>query len=187
MVVTTPGTDAWNAVEAKYRAVADRIVEPLRAAHPDVDCTVEVLRGAPAKVLAERSADAGLLVMGTRGRGGFAGMLLGSQSQRVLETATSPVMLVRAAADELTRRTRDAARRDRFRGHIVGVGSTSGVRVVARPLAHDPARGRSPTSWSRPSGAPAAARALAGRRRLRHRHLRVRRGAHRTGVVTEQR
>jgi nucleotide-binding universal stress UspA family protein len=56
-----------------------------------------VLRGAPATVLAERSADAGLLVMGTRGRGGFAGMLLGSQSQRVLETATSPVMLVRAA------------------------------------------------------------------------------------------
>ncbi|KGN39817.1 universal stress protein [Knoellia aerolata] len=97
MVVTTPGTDAWNEVEAKYRAVADRIVEPLRAAHPGVDCTVEILRGSPAKVLAERSADAGLLVMGTRGRGGFAGMLLGSQSQRVLETATSPVMLVRAA------------------------------------------------------------------------------------------
>lgn len=97
MVVTTPGTEAWNAVEAKYRAIADRIVDPLRAAHPDVDCTVEVVRGAPAKVLAERSADAGLLVMGTRGRGGFAGMLLGSQSQRVLETAASPVMLVRAA------------------------------------------------------------------------------------------
>ena len=96
MVVTTPGTDAWNTVEAKYRAVADRIIDPLRAAHPDVDCTVEVLRGAPATVLAERSADAGLLVMGTRGRGGFAGMLLGSQSQRVLETATSPVMIVRA-------------------------------------------------------------------------------------------
>ncbi|GGB76710.1 hypothetical protein N798_02215 [Knoellia flava TL1] len=96
LVVTTPGTDAWNQVEAKYRAVADRIVEPLRAQHPDVDCNVEVVRGVPAKVLAERSADAGLLVMGTRGRGGFAGMLLGSQSHKVLETAASPVMLVRA-------------------------------------------------------------------------------------------
>ena len=30
-VVTTPDTEAWNAVEAKYRAVADRIVDPLRA------------------------------------------------------------------------------------------------------------------------------------------------------------
>lgn len=96
LVVTTPGTQAWKDVEAKYRAVADRVVEPLRATHPDVQCTVEVVRGAPAKVLAERSAEAGLLVMGTRGRGGFTGMLLGSQSHKVLETASSPVMLVRA-------------------------------------------------------------------------------------------
>ncbi|WP_245613976.1 universal stress protein [Knoellia sinensis] len=96
MVVTTPDTEAWKATEAKHRATVDNIVEPLRAAHPDVKCTVEVLRGTPAKVLAERSADAGLLVMGTRGRGGFTGMLLGSQSHRVLETATSPVMLVHA-------------------------------------------------------------------------------------------
>ena len=100
LVVTTPGTNAWNQVEAKYRAIADRVVEPLRAQHPDVDCTVEIVRGVPARVLAERSADAGLLVMGTRGRGGFAGMLLGSQSHKVLETAASPVMLVRAPQPE---------------------------------------------------------------------------------------
>ncbi|MFC7490181.1 MULTISPECIES: universal stress protein [unclassified Knoellia] len=96
MVVTTPGTDAWNSIEAKYRAILDRVVEPLRASHPDVDATAEVLRGSPGKVLAERSADGGLLVMGTRGRGGFAGMHLGSVSQQVLETASCPVMLVRA-------------------------------------------------------------------------------------------
>lgn len=96
MVITTPGTDAWNATEAKYRAIADKVVDPLRASHPNVDCTVEVLRTSPAKVIAERSADAGLLVMGTRGRGGFTGMLLGSVSQQVLETATCPVMLVHA-------------------------------------------------------------------------------------------
>ncbi len=95
-VITTPGTDAWNSVEARYRAIADKVVEPLRASHPDVDCTVEILRTPPAKVLTERSADAGLLVMGTRGRGGFTGMLLGSVSQQVLETANCPVMLVRA-------------------------------------------------------------------------------------------
>jgi len=97
LVVTTPGTDAWNSTEAKYRAIADKIVDPLRANHPDVDCTVEVLRNSPAKVLAERSVEAGLIVMGTRGRGGFTGMLLGSVSQQVLETASCPVMLVRAA------------------------------------------------------------------------------------------
>ncbi|EAQ00662.1 hypothetical protein JNB_10824 [Janibacter sp. HTCC2649] len=97
MVVTTPGTDAWNATEAKYRAIADKVVDPLRETHPDVDCTVEVLRNSAAKVLTERSVDAGLIVMGTRGRGGFTGMLLGSVSQQVLETASCPVMVVRAA------------------------------------------------------------------------------------------
>lgn len=96
MVVTTPGTDAWNSVEAKYRAVADKVVEPLRASHPEVDCTVEVVRSSAAKAIVERSADAGLIVMGTRGRGGFRGMLLGSVSQQVLETATCPMMLVHA-------------------------------------------------------------------------------------------
>lgn len=96
LVVTTPGTDAWNATEAKFRAIADKIVEPLRANHPDVDCTVEVLRNNPAKALTERSVGAGLIVMGTRGRGGFSGMLLGSVSQQVLETASCPVMLVHA-------------------------------------------------------------------------------------------
>jgi nucleotide-binding universal stress UspA family protein len=100
LVVTTPGTEAWNEIEARYRAVADRVVDPLREKHPDVECTVEVVRGGPAKVLAERSAEAGLVVMGTRGRGGFAGMLLGSQSHKVLETATSPVMLVRAEQND---------------------------------------------------------------------------------------
>lgn len=102
MVVTTPDTDAWRQVETKYRAVVDKIIEPLRVANPDVDCTVEVLHGSPAKVLSERAADAGLLVMGTRGRGGFTGMLLGSQSQKVLETASCPVMLVHASADKET-------------------------------------------------------------------------------------
>lgn len=96
VVVTTPGTDAWNAVEAKYRAVADKVVEPLRTRYPEVDCTVEVLRSSPAKAIVERSADAGLIVMGTRGRGGFRGMLLGSVSQQVLETATCPMMVVHA-------------------------------------------------------------------------------------------
>lgn len=96
LVVTTPGTDAWNATEAKFRAIVDKVVDPLRANHPEVDFTIDIVRSNPAKALAERSADAGLIVMGTRGRGGFSGMLLGSVSQQVLETASCPVMLVHA-------------------------------------------------------------------------------------------
>ncbi|MFF0814887.1 universal stress protein [Rhodococcus sp. NPDC003318] len=55
-----------------------------------------VAQGKPARELQERSADAELLVVGSRGRGGLAGMLLGSTSAELLHTATCPLMIVRS-------------------------------------------------------------------------------------------
>lgn len=95
MVVTTPGTPAWEQVEARYRSVAESVTARAREAFPQVECEIVVRRGVPAQVLTEESASASLLVMGSRGRGGFRGMLLGSVTHKVLETATSPVMVVR--------------------------------------------------------------------------------------------
>jgi nucleotide-binding universal stress UspA family protein len=51
--------------------------------------------GHPAKVLLDAAADAALLVVGSRGRGGFTGMLLGSVSQHVIARAACPVVVVR--------------------------------------------------------------------------------------------
>lgn len=54
-----------------------------------------VVKGHPAQVLIDAAADAGLVVVGSRGRGGFTGMLLGSVSQHVLARAACPVVVVR--------------------------------------------------------------------------------------------
>ena len=61
----------------------------------------QVVMGHPATVLLDASAEADLLVVGSRGRGGFTGMLLGSTSQHVIARAACPVVVVRAAEDTI--------------------------------------------------------------------------------------
>jgi nucleotide-binding universal stress UspA family protein len=65
--------------------------------YPEVKVQQELVNGRPAAALIERSQNAQLLVTGTRGRGGFAGLLLGSVSQTVLHHADCPVVVVRAS------------------------------------------------------------------------------------------
>jgi nucleotide-binding universal stress UspA family protein len=71
--------------------------ETLREAIPETD-TVEIERrlveGRPAAVLIDESQGAELLVVGSRGHGGFAGLLLGSVSQQCAHHAACPVVIV---------------------------------------------------------------------------------------------
>ena len=53
-----------------------------------------VLNGSPALVLVAHAADADLLVVGSRGLGGFSGLLLGSVSAHAVHHATCPVVVV---------------------------------------------------------------------------------------------
>jgi len=70
------------------------LVERVSRAHPALEVTFEVVEDSPGLAIARVGAGAGLVVVGSRGRGGFAGMLLGSVSHTVIHHATSPVMVV---------------------------------------------------------------------------------------------
>ncbi|MDI9628525.1 MAG: universal stress protein [Acidobacteriota bacterium] len=63
--------------------------------YPNVAYQVWVLRGRPQDVLVDASDGAGLVVVGSRGRGGFRGLLLGSTSKHVLRESLSPVIVTR--------------------------------------------------------------------------------------------
>jgi nucleotide-binding universal stress UspA family protein len=86
---------AWihNATEKAHqelhRIIAETLPDP-----PPVTVHGLVVEGEPAAVLVEIARHADLLVVGTRGRGGFAGLLLGSVSQRCAEHAPCPVVVV---------------------------------------------------------------------------------------------
>lgn len=62
---------------------------------PDVRITREVVRDRPTRALLRAAQPAQLVVVGSRGRGGFTGLLLGSTSQHLLHHAPCPVAVVR--------------------------------------------------------------------------------------------
>jgi nucleotide-binding universal stress UspA family protein len=68
-----------------------------RAVDLDSEAVVHpvVAEGHPAQVLIEAAADADLLVVGSRGYGGFASALLGSVSQHCTHHAPCPVVVIR--------------------------------------------------------------------------------------------
>jgi len=73
----------------------DDALRPLMAAHPGVTVQMTVDEGHPAPVLVTASKGADLLVVGSRGHGEFAGMLIGSVSEHCVTNAHCPVLVFR--------------------------------------------------------------------------------------------
>jgi nucleotide-binding universal stress UspA family protein len=82
---------------AQAQEGAEALVERITAEFKNEGVEVEPLaiEGAAASVLVEVAEDADLLVVGSRGRGGLAGLLLGSISQQVVQHAPCPVVVHR--------------------------------------------------------------------------------------------
>ncbi|MBX7553465.1 universal stress protein [Streptomyces sp. NPDC004232] len=83
-----------HAPQQEARRLLSEVVAGRRDRFPEVELRHELVVGHPVQVLTEASAHALGLVVGTRGRGGFTGMLLGSVSQGVLHHARCPVIAV---------------------------------------------------------------------------------------------
>lgn len=82
-----------------HRLLTEALAGP-RERYPDVHVDAQLDRLQTRPALIEASRRAGLLVVGARGRGGFAGLLLGSVSQAMVHHADCPVAVVRPGAEE---------------------------------------------------------------------------------------
>jgi nucleotide-binding universal stress UspA family protein len=78
------------------RRLLETALDEWRAKHPSLEIIAEAVPTHPARLLADASKRSALLVVGARGRGAFAGLLLGSVSQSVLHHARCPVAVVHA-------------------------------------------------------------------------------------------
>jgi len=77
-------------------AAAARLAGVVERVETDgVELRQEVIEGHPAETLLDVAKDADLLVVGSRGHGGFAGLLLGSVSQACVHHARCPVVVIR--------------------------------------------------------------------------------------------
>lgn len=77
-----------------HQAELDRIVDAVRRDATDLSISGRLVHGAASSALRDAAADADLLVVGSRGHGGFAGLLLGSVSHQVVSHAPCPVVVV---------------------------------------------------------------------------------------------
>lgn len=81
--------------EADAQQVLDAVIQEVLGDQPDLQIRRIVEEGQAASALLRLSKGARELVVGSRGRGGFAGMLLGSTSSQCVQHASCPVVVIR--------------------------------------------------------------------------------------------
>lgn len=92
---TAPAVYERDAIEQAGRELLDKAVASIPDGAPELSVDSVLVHGQPEVVLLEEAEKADLVVVGSRGRGGLAGLLMGSVSQRVVHHAPCPVVVVR--------------------------------------------------------------------------------------------
>ncbi|MGV0812300.1 universal stress protein [Mycolicibacterium boenickei] len=95
--VSIPLLIDWDGVESAELAALTETVDIHNQRHPAVHAKSFVEPDSPGKALLKHVPDAGLVVVGSRGRNALAGVLLGSTSLNLLHHSPVPVMICRVA------------------------------------------------------------------------------------------
>jgi nucleotide-binding universal stress UspA family protein len=95
-----PGFDVVSVLpelEEAAKRLVNGVVDEVVGENPDVTVERVAREGRPVEVLADAARDADLLVVGSRGLGGFRALLLGSVSQQLAHHAPCPLLIYRRA------------------------------------------------------------------------------------------
>lgn len=80
-----------------YQNVLDESVAKIKAEHPDLEVEAILKEGRPSATITDYAENDGvdLIVMGSRGIGGYTGWILGSTSRKVVDSCTKPILIVK--------------------------------------------------------------------------------------------
>ena len=88
-----PSSD--DELEKRAKGQLDRVVGSVRESYPDIDMRPRLVRGHVVDELIGMSPQVDLMVMGNKGHGAFAGMMVGSVALKLVHHARCPVLVVR--------------------------------------------------------------------------------------------
>ena len=93
-MTTYPGDSGWSEKAREgAQAETDKVLAGLAGPGPE-SVTVKAIHGFPAEELVNVSKDADMIVLGSRGAGGFARLIMGSVASQVVQHAYCPVVIV---------------------------------------------------------------------------------------------
>jgi nucleotide-binding universal stress UspA family protein len=92
---TLAGTASWGEYAKALEAKVDTALADGRRSHPDVKVEYEVVEEEPVRALVDRSEGANVLVVGSRGRGGFPGLHVGSTALQLMGRSACPILFIR--------------------------------------------------------------------------------------------
>ncbi len=92
---TLGSSSNWEDYESRVASVVDEALAASRATQPEVKVEQEVVRDDPLRALVTRSEGASLVVVGSRGSGGFPGLHVGSTAVRLMGRSYCPILFTR--------------------------------------------------------------------------------------------